>query len=93
MVETLRDTTIEGKIILANINMYALMGTGLHGTNGIGALPCCHIFNTYVMPRLLYGLEIAVLSQAPINKLSQGAQTTPRPPSADSHCSSIHPSW
>jgi hypothetical protein len=33
----------------------------LHGTNGLPPTTCIKLFNTYVLPRLLYGLETFIL--------------------------------
>ncbi|CAG2194613.1 unnamed protein product [Mytilus edulis] len=38
--------------------MYSLMPAGLHGKNGLDIQSLLHIFNIYVIPVLLYGLEL-----------------------------------
>jgi hypothetical protein len=40
-----------------SVLLLAQDGTGLHGTNGLPRTTCIKLFNTYVLPRLLYGLE------------------------------------
>ena len=64
------DTTVEDKIALANRTLYSLMGSGVHGNNGVGAMICMQIFNVYVLPRLLYGLDVLMLSQKQIQTLT-----------------------
>jgi hypothetical protein len=45
------------------------MGAGLHGLNGVNPKVAIHLIQIYVMPRLLYGLEITTLRQNEIQKL------------------------
>lgn len=54
---------VEDRISCARKTLYSLTGTGLHGTNGLPPTTCVKLFNTYVLPRLLYGLETFVLKQ------------------------------
>ena len=44
-----------------SVLLLAQDGTGLHGTNGLPRTTCIKLFNTYVLPRLLYGLETFIL--------------------------------
>ena len=37
--------------------MYSLLGTGLHGCDGMNPITAAHIVNIYVIPRLIYGSE------------------------------------
>jgi hypothetical protein len=55
--------SVEARIRLARNTTYALMGAGVHGTNGLSPVISMHIVRTYVIPRLLYGLEAVVLSK------------------------------
>ena len=64
------DTTIEEHILCANRCAYALMGAGLHGSNGAGPKVCYQIVKTYVLPRLVYGLEVLLLTKKQMNELS-----------------------
>ena len=43
----------------AKRSMYSLMPAGLHGENGLDPQTVVHIFQVYVIPVLLYGLEVA----------------------------------
>ena len=54
--------TIENRISTANRTLYALMGPGLHGTNGLPPEISLHLYNVYVIPRALYGLEVLTLT-------------------------------
>ena len=38
--------------------IYALLGSGLHARSGMSPLVLMKIWNTYVVPRFLYGLEV-----------------------------------
>jgi hypothetical protein len=54
--------TIENRIITAKKTIFSLMGAGLHGLNGVNPKVSIHLLQTYVTPRLLYGLEILSLT-------------------------------
>jgi hypothetical protein len=45
------------------------MGAGLHGLNGVNPKVSIHLVQTYVTPRLLYGLEILSLTLGDIRNL------------------------
>jgi len=47
------------------------MSSGLHGTNGIDPTTSYNIYKLYVLPRLLYGLEILALKTRDIEKLDR----------------------
>ncbi|CAC5417961.1 unnamed protein product [Mytilus coruscus] len=49
---------INDRISLARRTLYSLIKTGVHGTNGLNPRTSCKIYQVYVIPRLLYGLEI-----------------------------------
>ena len=50
---------------------YSLTGTGFHGTNWLPPTTCMKLFITYVLPRLLYGLETFVLKQYHLDALEK----------------------
>jgi hypothetical protein len=54
---------IDDRVKLARRTSYALMGAGLHGTNGINVPTCRKMITTYVIPRLAFGLEAMILSK------------------------------
>jgi hypothetical protein len=43
--------------------LYALMGAGLHGLNGLSPMVSLKLYNTYILPRLLSAMETVILSQ------------------------------
>ena len=62
---------IEERLSLARRTQYALINTGVHGSNGLNPRISYKIYQCYVMPRLLYGLEVLPLTQSQINLLSK----------------------
>ena len=49
---------VECNIQKARRTVYSLMGTGLHGENGLDPEAAISLFQTYVIPVLFYGLEV-----------------------------------
>jgi hypothetical protein len=45
------------------------MGAGLHGINGVNPVVSLHIYKTYVLPRILYGLEAIHINPANLARL------------------------
>ena len=62
---------IEERLSLACRTLYALINTGVHGSNGLNPRVSYKIYQCYVIPRLLYGLEVLPLTQTQINILSK----------------------
>ena len=62
-------TTTEKNIKKARRALYSLMGSGMHGENGEDPGTGIIMFKTYVMPILLYGLEITLVNSKSISKL------------------------
>ena len=60
----------------ARRSMYSLMPAGLHGENGLDPLTAVHVFQIYVLPVLLYGLEIAVPSKTNLDILERFLRTS-----------------
>ncbi|VDI04475.1 Hypothetical predicted protein [Mytilus galloprovincialis] len=61
---------VPDRIQTARKTVYALMGAGLHGLNGINPKVSLHLINCYVIPRLVYGLDVICLSAKDIKNLS-----------------------
>ena len=61
---------VEERITSARRTAYALMGAGFHGHNGLNTKVSKTIYNLYVLPRLLYGLETVILLQKDIDSLN-----------------------
>ena len=62
---------IEDRLNLARRTLYALINTGVHGSNGMNPQVSYKIYQCYVLPRLLYGLEILPLTVSQINVISK----------------------
>ena len=62
-------TCLLGKISVGRRTLYALMGAGLHGLNGLHPSVSYHIYTIYVIPRMLSGLESIVPSKKDIQEL------------------------
>ena len=56
------EINIEDCTSLARRTMYALMNTGLHGFNGINPSAEIKMYDSYVIPKLLYGVDILSLN-------------------------------
>ena len=54
------ETTVSENIIKARRTLYSLMSAGLHGENGLDPETPLHLYQIYVVPILLYGLEIVL---------------------------------
>ena len=59
---------IENKIILARKTLYSLLNIGVYSTNGIYSKVSYKIYQAYILPRLLSGLETLQLNQTQINE-------------------------
>ena len=56
--------------IYQNISMaYSLFASGLHGQNGLDPQTTMHLIRIYIIPVLLYGLEIVLLNKSLIDRL------------------------
>lgn len=55
---------INRRIITARRTTYSLMGAGLHGLSGVNPSVSAHMIQIYVIPRLLYGLDVINLSSS-----------------------------
>ena len=60
---------MDARVKLARNTAYSLIGVGLHGSNGLNPKASCRIIQTYVVPRLLYGLEAICLNKTEVEKL------------------------
>ena len=56
------EININERIKSARRTKYSLMNSRYHGTNGLSPMTSFQIYKTYVLPRLLYGLEILPLN-------------------------------
>ncbi|MES9880822.1 MAG: reverse transcriptase domain-containing protein [Sedimenticola sp.] len=56
------EINIDERMSLARRTMYSLLNTGFHGSNGLNPAVSLRIYQCYVLPRLLYGLEVLPLN-------------------------------
>ena len=54
---------IEERISLARRTGYSLMKSGFHGSNGVGPKVSLKIYQSYIIPRLLYSMEVLNLNK------------------------------
>ena len=64
------DVYIDERISMGRRTAYSLMGSGFHGVNGISPAISIQIYRTYVMPRVMFGLEAIILKSKQISKLN-----------------------
>ena len=57
------------RIITARRTVYALMGAGLHVINGVKPSVSAHLVRIYILPRLLYGLDVIRLTPSDLKNL------------------------
>ena len=62
---------IDEKINLGRKTAYSLMGAGFHGGGGLKPSQNGYIWSTFVVPRLLYGLETLLLTKKDIDCLER----------------------
>ena len=58
-------------INLGRKTAYSLMGAGFHSVNGLKTCLNGHLWSTYIVPRLVYGLEILSLKKQDIDNLEK----------------------
>jgi len=60
---------VDAKIDSGRRAAYALMGAGLHGRSGMKQDIKAHIWRTFILPRLIYGLEVIYCNKSEVKKL------------------------
>ena len=60
---------VNDRISPARRTLCSLIKTGVHGTNGLNPRTSCKIYQVYVVPRLLYGLETLDLQNKDLTAL------------------------
>ena len=60
---------IDERLKLARRTLYSLIGTGVHGSNGINPKVSYKIYQCYVIPRMLYGLEVIPINDSQMENL------------------------
>ena len=69
--QTNNKINIEDRIKLGRQKIYALLGSGLHARAGMSPVVQLKIWNTYVIPHIIYGLEVQNPTKNYIHKLEQ----------------------
>ena len=72
------EVLINTRLQLARNTRYALMGAGLHGSNGISPAVAWSMYSTYVFPYLIFNMEVLILTQSQIVTLEKFHRATPR---------------
>jgi hypothetical protein len=67
--EHLHAEWIRDKVKTTRKTVYALMGTGLHGANGVDPLTGVRIYELYALPKLLYGMDVAETNKTQLSSL------------------------
>jgi hypothetical protein len=70
MSKTGTKEVVTDRIQIGRRTVYALMGAGLHGFSGLNPRASIHLINSYVIPRLLYGLDMIQLTASDVKYLN-----------------------
>ena len=66
-----QETSVAYNIQKARHTVYSLMGSGHHGENGLDPETSVHLLQTYVLPVLVYGMEVVTPKATLIEKLER----------------------
>ena len=66
-----QESAVNHNIDKARRTTYCLMGAGLHGNNGLDPDTFIHILQTYILPLLVYGLEVLLPRKTLMDKLER----------------------
>ena len=69
---------IPARVQTGRRTMYAMMGAGAYGSSGVAPPLVAHLWRTYALPRMIYGLEVFNLSTKEIQQLEQLQRTVLR---------------
>jgi hypothetical protein len=61
---------VKKRMVTARRTVYSLIGAGLHGLNGVNSYIAIHMIQIYVIPRLLYGLDVIKFMNEDIKNVS-----------------------
>ena len=62
---------VEENIKKSRRSAYGLFGGGFHGNNGLDPETLIHLFNTYIMPVLMYGMELIIPKTTALEQLER----------------------
>jgi hypothetical protein len=60
---------VEENIKKSRRSAYGLFGGGFHGNNGLDPETLIHLFNTYITPVLMYGMELIIPKTTALEQL------------------------
>ena len=60
-----------GRIHIARKTLYALLGSGMHGKNGLSPVITYNMWTTFVLPRLLHGIELLNIRKLDLENLER----------------------
>ena len=66
-----QESAVQENIKKARRTVHSLMGAGLHGENGLDPDTSIHLLQTYVIPILVYGLEVVLPTGVYLDKLDR----------------------
>ena len=66
-----QETVVRENIAKARRTLYSLMASGLHGENGLDPETRAHLIQIYVLPVLIYGLEVILPKPVLVDKVSR----------------------
>ena len=71
LTRNLRTTAglVHSRVETARRTVYSLMPAGLHGENGLSPVASRKLLTSYILPRMLYGLEAVILTKSDITAL------------------------
>lgn len=69
--EDSQTSAVAHNIEKARRTVYSLMSAGFHGNNGLDPETCVHLLQTYVVPILVYGLEVVLPRKVLLDKLER----------------------
>ena len=64
-------TTVQTRIKSSRRATYSMMGAGLHGLNGLNPAVSMKLIDTYILPKLLHGLDAIILTDTDIALLEK----------------------
>ncbi|XP_062585188.1 uncharacterized protein LOC134246859 [Saccostrea cucullata] len=62
---------VSQRIETARRTLYALLGSGMHGKNGLSPVITLNMWTTFVIPRLLHGIELLNIRKIDLEKLEK----------------------
>ena len=65
------DTVVRQNIAKARRTLYNLIASGLHGEIGLDPETCTHLLQIYILPVLVYGLEVVLPKAALMDKVNR----------------------